>query len=500
MDGRKRITDEGWTLPPGLPLLVVLLYVCGCGSEPKSANPGSEPTPARHLLLVSLDALGAKHVGAYGEVRDTTPHLDALAREGVLFEEAWVQQVWTPTSHLSLLTGVYPQTHGASHERAAHPRVPTLAEILAAKGFDTAAYTGIGGYMRPESGLGRGFDTFVIGTGDARVDTPGRLGWLAEQATRSAADPEHRFFLFAHAYDVHSDVGTEVPYASPPAYRAHFANAQRGWERRGDTALLDELGRSGGPSARDVEAVHELYDAGVRFTDAEALAPLLDALDRLGLAEDTLVVVTADHGDEIFEHGRGGHQQPYRETARVPLVMRGPGLPAGRRVEELVELVDLAPTLLAQLGIEAPEIMQGEDLSPLLTRPEGATPQRGSAFVDGIMGGVDSVFWRYPASVVADFDDGRWAYVAKVRETPGPDGLAFRVRGPEELYHLGDDPEQERNRIDEEPQRAALLRSRLLAWYADNYRLHRRLGAVETTPIEFSQEEERQLEALGYGH
>jgi len=248
-------------------LLFVLFFVAvgwlGCSSEPPAP---AVPEAPRHLVLISVDTLGAKHVGAYGYARDTSRAIDALAARGVLFENAYTQQVWTLTAHLSLMTGLHPQAHGASEQRAAWPAAPTLAATLKGAGFETAAFTGVGGYMSPRFGLGRGFERYAIGkTHDARDDGR-RIAWLRAQAKRSAADPGHRFFLFAHYFDVHSDVGTEVPYVAPEAdarrYLDEVLPPGDSWQRSGDTDLLIELEKSGEATDRDRAVLEALYHSG----------------------------------------------------------------------------------------------------------------------------------------------------------------------------------------------------------------------------------------------
>ncbi len=488
-------------------LLFVLFFVAvgwlGCSSEPPAP---AVPEAPRHLVLISVDTLGAKHVGAYGYARDTSRAIDALAARGVLFENAYTQQVWTLTAHLSLMTGLHPQAHGASEQRAAWPAAPTLAATLKGAGFETAAFTGVGGYMSPRFGLGRGFERYAIGkTHDARDDGR-RIAWLRAQAKRSAADPGHRFFLFAHYFDVHSDVGTEVPYVAPEAdarrYLDEVLPPGDSWQRSGDTDLLIELEKSGEATDRDRAVLEALYDAGVRYTDREGVGRLLGALDELGLAESTLVVLTSDHGEEILEHGKVSHQQPFDETARVPLVFAGPGLPRRERRSDLVELVDVMPTVLSVLDVGVPEGIQGRDLSPAWRG--GALAER-PAHVDGLFGGLPTLKWRYPSAITMSVDGVRYSYVGTVHNEPTERGgrrfLMFREGA---LYDLEADPGQTRDLAAERPDLAAQLRRALLAWYEENERVARRLeresleaGQDAGVPAP-SEEEAARLRALGY--
>lgn len=468
----------------GVALLLAALLAAGCGGE-RDADRG-----IRNVVLVSLDAVGARHVGAYGYARDTTPSLDAVARDGVLFEAAYTQQPWTLTSHLTMMTGLNPRVHGASKRRPVSPAAEPLAELLGARGFATAAFVAQPVLLHPRFGHARGFDRYELGNADARENVPPILEWLAEQAAARAEDPEHRFFLFVHFYDAHSDAKAPLPYHVPPPYRDRYIPAGEVWGREGPTSLLLQLRRSESATQRDREFLTAYYDAGVRYVDEEGLGPLLAALDELGLADETLLVVTSDHGEEIFEHGYVLHGQPYDETARVPLVLRGPGLPAGLRIPHLAGLVDLAPTLLSLLGLPIPAVAQGRDLSPLIS---GAEPVRRVVYVDGIYD--DGRTWG--SSVVADIDGRRWSYVARVTARPAPGGRAFALEGSGELYDLAEDPNEQRDLAAERPDLARRLGERLVAWLRANEERAghlRRAAAVD--PV--SPEEEEQLRALGY--
>lgn len=460
------------------------------------------PPGIRNIVLISIDALGARHVGAYGYPRATTPRLDRQAQRGTLFENAVTNQVWTLTSHLTMQNGLYPQAHGASEERPAAAGATALAEILSAEGFETAAFTGVPGYMRPDFGLGRGFGRYELGDQNAELDNRIRLAWIDQQASRRADDPLHRFFMFAHYYDVHSDEGTSVPYAAPEPHGLLFLGGELDWERRGDTGLLIELQNTGAATARDLEVLTALYDGAVHYTDQRGLAPLLDALDDAGFGDDTLVIVTSDHGEEIFEHGKCSHQQPYAETAAIPLVVWGPGIAVARRVAHPAQLVDLMPTILALLALPVPGHVQGQDLSPWLrSDSEPPEPERRDVFVDGIFGGIPHVFWRYPSSVTGWVDDERYSYVDEVGYSDGEHATVFEAQGRGELYRLRDDPDQHVDLAARHPEIAATLRGRLLSWYAANDRLVRALRADEPSrPAQriLSEEERRMLEALGY--
>lgn len=476
------------------------LLLAGVGAMASCAE---DPSPAaiRNVVLVSIDALGAAHTGAYGYARPTTPRLDELAREGVLFERAYSQQVWTLTSHLSMLTGLYPQVHGASERTPVHSGVPTLAELLTEAGFDTASFVGTDIYMSPRFGIARGFGHYQIQLGGARKANRARFEWLAQQAQLQRRNPEHRFFLFAHYFDVHSDVGGDVPYAAPEPYARQFLPEDLEWSRRGDTSLLMELQKSGQVTDEDRTALTALYDGGVRYCDEECLGTLVAELRRLDLYDDTLIVVTADHGEEIFEHGMCSHQQPYEETSRVPLVFRGPGLAAGRRAVATVELVDIMPTVLTLVDLPIPDGVQGRDLSAWL-RAGAEVPEEEprDAHVDGIWGAVPNIHWSYPSALTSEFEGRRWSYVNAVFFVPEGDHFRFEFRRAGELYDLDQDPAQRQDLADRRPRVARILGERLLDWYAKNESLARRRRASEPDGPLLDEAERERLRALGYAH
>jgi arylsulfatase A-like enzyme len=449
-------------------------------------------------VLVSLDALSALHVGAYGYERDTTPALDAIAERGTLFERAWSQQLWTLTSHVTMMTGLYVATHGASRLAPMHERATTLAEILSAQGFATAAFTGAGGYMKPDFGLGRGFDVYAVNASiGSGAGSP--AAWLRQQAVRRERDPAHRFFLFVHFYDIHSDEGTDVPYAAPERYRERFLPDGLAWRRRGDTRLLAALREADDVDASDRAALRDLYDAEVLHADQERLAPLASLLDALDLADDTLLIVTSDHGEELLEHGGTTHGQPYEEAARVPLVLRGPGIPAGARIAARAELVDLLPTVLDALELPVPPHVQGESLLPLIA---GDAPRTPGAHVDGRW---PAMLGSLPSAIARDEDGVPWTLVAKVgRRNPervAPEAPGFFLAGPTELYRLDRDPGQQHDLAAEEPERAARLGAALVAWHERTHAAGRRLADEQTaSPAEpiLSDAERERLRAIGY--
>ncbi|HEY2388147.1 MAG TPA: sulfatase [Candidatus Binatia bacterium] len=303
--------------------------------DPVVVVPQQAPHAGPHnLLLVSIDTLRAGSVSAYGRGRPTTPFLDALAREGALFERVVAQSTITPVSHMSLFTGLYPREHGVTDLRQPSNLIayPMMAEVFRANGYATGAVTE-DGLLQAALGFERGFDRYVenkspdLGSTVGHVESTfdAALAWLG-------AHRGQRWFLFVHTYQVHA------PYTPPPAYQGVFGGT------------------------RDVDR----YEEEIRYTD-DQLRRLWQTVTALGIADDTLLVVTSDHGEEFGEHGALDHgSHLYDETLLVPLVMRAPGvIPARLRVAEAVGLIDVFPTVARILGLPSLFFRDAWSLTPL---------------------------------------------------------------------------------------------------------------------------------------
>ena len=433
--------------------LCALLAATGCGDAAREAP--------RNVLLISVDTLRPDMLGCYGYPRDSSPTLDRIASEGALFENAFTTAPWTLPAHASLLTGLYPGRHGAIGERSAiTDGVETLAGRLLASGFRTAAFVN-SLYLSPRYGFGRGFqefeyvpETMTAREGDGMVERA--LAWLA-------AEPRDRFFLFLHDYQVHSD------YRPLPEFERAFTGSYAG-PFTGSTAELLAV-REGKlvPTERDVEHLRDLYVGGIRQLDQE-IAVLRDFLERAGLWERTLVVVTSDHGEEFLEHGGVLHgRTQYDELLRIPLILRGPGVPAGARIARPVSIVDIMPTVLALLGEPPPAASDGADLLAV-DGAEGAAAER-------ILFGEADHNNRAP-------DITRSARGARFKL------VLDRLSGAHALYDLRTDPREQHDVKAADPEEVR----RLLAELA-HFESTRRAGEIVPPP---SPEVREQLEALGY--
>jgi arylsulfatase A-like enzyme len=335
---------------------------------------------------VVVDTLRADRLSAYGSPLETTPNLDAsLARPGVVMERAYSQAPWTIPAMVGLLTGRWPgEVMGRTVGELGIPAgTPSLAASLQALGYETAAFVG-NPTLDERIGFAQGFDRYYRLDGGpkpqwARADHLTRMArqWLR---ARRAGLP---FFLYVHYVEPHDPydspelVGGRSPYF--PGYRGTVGGEWPQGLMLGKIQLLD--------AANDVRHLAALYDSEVHWMD-RWLGALLAGFDEATHA-DTLFVFTADHGEELFDHGGWKHGRTmYEEQLRVPLVFRWDGkLPAGGRVDVPVRLIDVAPTMLAAAGAPAPPSWQGEDLLPLLRAgaPPGSArrPAFASHYLDG---------------------------------------------------------------------------------------------------------------------
>ena len=347
---------------------------------------GTGAAGPRGFLLISIDTLRADRVGAYGYHRPTTPFLDRLAERGTLFEQAIVQYPGTLQSHMSIFTGLYPGEHGVFPPALKlSPQIPTLPELFHAAGFRTGGRSE-GGFVKGYYGFSRGFDEWSDPEHVAATDLERTLA--AGRAFLARLKPDESFFLFLHTYAVHD------PYTPPDRYRRMFGAAAAppdAFPPDGvQFARVNERGPL--PSPQVVAWLSSLYDASIRYTD-DRLAEFFAELEKSGLLAQTVVVITADHGEEFLEHGHLSHVEPFHETLHVPLLVLLPGQKTAQRVHGMVESIDIAPTLLELAGLPAPA-MSGRSFAAALRDPR--TPLRDEAFAEGEswFGGLGRVLYR----------------------------------------------------------------------------------------------------------
>ena len=303
------------------------------------------------IILISLDTLRADHLGIHGYHRNTSPNIDAFAKEGVIFDNAVAQSPWTLPSHMSIMTSLYPLFHGVreSTSRLANEHV-TLAELLREGGYQTAAFTD-GVFVSGAFGFQQGFDIYNDqGRGIAQIIAKAKK-WLDTNRSKP-------FFLFIHCLDIH------MPYNPPPPYNTIFHD----FVYTGNlTPDKDTLTAKLEVNDEDLRHFIALYDGGIRYTD-EKIGEFLSYLRGSELASQSLIIITSDHGEEFKEHGSFLHWQLYyKPNLHVPLLIHIPGYPGNKiRIVELVQSIDLLPTILEIAGLPSHSQAQGRSLIPLI--------------------------------------------------------------------------------------------------------------------------------------
>lgn len=439
------------------------------------------PRRPRNVILVSLDTLRADHLGCYGYGRPTSPALDGLAEESVLFKRAYAPSSWTLPSHVSMLTG-----WNTAHHRTVwpasrmDPAIVTLADTLRQAGFYCGAFTG-GGFLSPRYGFAKGFDFYdeLQGSFDHN-DSAQRLAAVASRWLENRGD--RSFFLFLHTYQIHD------PFDTPPPTNRMFLEEGAEWDKlRAHEYFKDSLSfRPLSESQR--QNIIGLYDAEIRYTDDTLVRRLVETLRRLGLFEQTLLILTSDHGEEFFEHQAWLHsRQLYEESIRVPLLIKFPsGRFRGRKVEGPVRLIDLMPTVLEEMGVgRGPTGMDGTSLLPDVRsgRAEGRIVLS-ELELDPKNTVKKCLIQGWDKIIRNDFTSER---VLSNRFYPAP------RRPGLELYRLADDPAERDNALDRKPELArkmADLLKTILAAFPPRL-AHR---------IELDPALQERLRALGYVH
>lgn len=441
------------------------LAATGC----REPGPAPADVPPRSLLFISIDTLRADHLGVYGYPRATSPRIDAFARDGLQFESFFTTMPKTGPSMTSFFTGRYPHNHGVTENPAAVPESAVLlAEILPER-FRKVAVVG-NPTLAPERGYDAGFGEFVLTGGDTEEITDRALAWL--ERLKNAP-----FFLWVHYLDPHG------PYLPPAGVSERFVGDD--WYDERERVALDyqpvpgrnpNYVRGAVPGYQRLGSRDEIdyyvarYDAEILFVDAQ-IGRLLDRMSDSGLDRETLIVITADHGESLgehdyyFEHGMLVNEG----SIRIPLILHHPGLPA-RRIRALAQNIDLLPTLLTQLGVAYDGPLDGLDLSPLL---EGASDAKGRDWVYAST--------PYPDEYETFFETVR----TRTRK------LVRSGRGGLEYYDLSRDPKESQDRIEALPAAARDAMLGLLAELAA-----RPLPAAP--PPKLSPELRERLEVLGY--
>jgi len=419
------------------PVLVVLLVIIGAGvwflrwSDSFAGDVGC-------VILISIDTCRADRLSCYGFPLKTTPNIDAIAKEGVLFGNAVSPVPTTLPAHASMLTGTIPSYHGVhdnEYYKLGRSHV-TLAEILAREGFTTGAV--ISAFvMDSQFGLDQGFESYndefeeelentIIAQRRGAEVSRFAIDWLAEHK-------DEKFFLFLHYYDPHAR------YEPPEPFLSRYRN--------------------------------NLYAGEVAYADY-CIGQVIKKLKEFGLYDSSLIIITSDHGEMLGEHRELTHGYfIYQSAIKVPLIVKLPGQASSRRIDNLVGLIDIVPTVCGVLGLEVPPHVQGEDMSRLL-RGRKLPDQDRYLYCESMYP------TRYKGNSLLGVITERWKYIQTTRP---------------ELYDLLSDPGEIFNLAEKLPQQARILQSRL------KQILEQTVGKSKTeAKVELDEEGRKRLESLGY--
>jgi len=400
----------------------------------------------KHVVLISIDTCRADHLGCYGYFRETTPNIDAVGADGVVFSRAFAPVPITLPSHSSMMTGTIPPYHEVRENSGyrLHESNVTLAEILKANGFTTGAF--IGAFvLDSQFGLDQGFDSyndeidtsedkelFTFNERSAEATTDLANMWLAEHC-------EEDFFLFIHYFDPHSH------YKLHDGFSFHTPSSS--------ISLVDQ------------------YDSEIAYTDHH-IGRVIDKLKELKIYDSSLIIITSDHGESLGEHSEKTHGYfIYNSTLHVPLVIRMPFGAKGKAVEDLVGIVDIVPTVCNLFGISAPEVVHGKDLSPyFFNKPD--RPEERYLFCESLMP------TKFELGPYYGLVNNRWKYIHASRP---------------ELYDLKQDFHEVKNLAGEHDQQLRVLKEKLDSIFIN-------ISSADASSKKASVDDEtiKRLQSLGY--
>lgn len=449
-------------------LLFGWVVLGGCQSRSKSGP----------IILILLDTVRRDALGCYGDPEKPTPNLDALAADGVRFDQAIASSGWTLPSVASLLTGTWPTLHGARGKGAQltpiRPELATAPEVLSDAGYKTLGVANAA-FVSPLLGMNRGFDAF---------DHRHTYNWNARNADASvdvlfdmmqAAGSDRPLFLMLHLFDAHLDYDPPGRFATlhtggrtEPALPVTMKTCEELWGKK--------LGRRG-PSARDAEYIRDLYRGEIGFMD-EQVGRLIEHLRSQSMYDDAMIIVTADHGEEFWDHDGFEHGHTlYDELVRVPLLIKFPESSAStvRVVEDQVRLLDVMPTVFEVFGVETPESFVGASLLPLV-QGKATGEQDRPALCESTLYGPEKVALR----------KGGYKYVLPVG--------ASADQG--ELYRWTTDPQEKENLRERERELAGRYHEDLIEMYRG---LVQRAGEFSRRkPVDLTPGHVEMLKSLGY--
>lgn len=435
--------------------LLAALILAGCGADGKtSSTVVASPPGVPNVVMIVVDTLRPDRLGAWGQVRDTSPHIDELASQSIRFSRATSQAPWTTPSTASLLTSLYPHELGIETEPNKVPdQAILLPELLRDKGYQTFGVVA-GSFLSRRWNFDQGFSRFE----DENVS--GLMSITSPEVTRAAIkmlksrDRSRPFFLFVHYYDPHFHYTSHADF--------NFTDAEEEVRSGEAEAGQGDLGRKVETAGPESGQLFDSYDSEVGFTD-HYIGRLLQFLRDQDLFDDSLIVFTADHGEEFLDHGGWKHAHSlYEEVIHVPLLFKLPQSRTGRVEDRQVGLIDVFPTITEILGVDVEHPISGASLfSAAEVRPVFSETSRNN--------NLQAVIYKGHKAIVDLNDDDKWR-----------------------LYDLSTDPAEKHDLAGERVELLDELKEEIRRW-RENTR-----AAVEADSVVLDAEQTEQLKALGY--
>lgn len=414
-----------------------------------------------NILMISIDSLRADHLGCYGYSRDTSPNIDRLAKEGILFSQAISPSSWTLPVHMSVFTSLYPGVHGVINtDKRLSRNAVTLTQVLKGAGYHTSGFVSVPYTLGAVYGFDKGFDVYDDYTihFDRELDLFKRHGYYS---------------LGAHN-DITSDIVTKLAtrwldrLQQPFFLSVHYDNTAI-------NPVKEEI---------DLKDIISLYGGEIRHVD-RYVGRLLENIRKLGLEQDTIIILFGDHGDEFFEHEGIGHGTTlYDELIHVPLIIKYPGyIPAGKIITEQVSLVDIMPTLLDLAGIKFKDSLQIQGQSLMGLIQDNKIPEK------SVYSEIDIKNNQYTG--YKSIRTSRYKYIWSPES------------GKEEFYDLIGDPQELINLINIKPTQAGIVKNEMSNWLEESNRLAKRFKPHDNKPKnkkkeDITREQKEKLKSLGY--
>ena len=496
----------------GLSFFTILTARSAAGDDEPATPNAQDARPPINVVFYLIDTCRADSLSAYGYGRKTTPFMEKIGAEGVVFEQCVSQGPWTKPSMAALLLSMYSSTTGIhSLFQQLSSKYTTFPEVFRNADYYTAGFSA-NPIMGRMSNYSQGFRYFREATqnipngdpighssGSSTLLNDNVFAWMESRADKDYMRGERPLFLYIHSVDPHEEYEPAPQYLrrfADPAGQADYRTKRKlilsGVKRRRGAADLyrtqKHFDKAGVEVAPYIDYQKRLYDADIAAND-DQIERLFERLEEEGLLENTLVVITADHGDEFMEHGGTSHGfSLYDELIRVPLILWGPGIvPAGLRVEHPVQSIDIYPTLCELAGLEAPDAVQGQSLvsylrgeEPDAVRPVYSEKREPTADTGILLGKGNAVaLIEYP-----------WKYVRNFTQPKD------RILPERELFDLLDDPMETENLVERHSDLVRRYDAMVESWLAGNLT---RAGNPEVTRLtEIPEDTQELLRKLGY--